>query len=65
MKKAKNRQEWINTLIGKNFDGCTINKDGEVMDEIGNYLFSLPREPIDDVAGWIDRTFDELSRNGE
>ena len=64
--KKQTRQEWIDTLAGKSFHGCIINSRGEVEDHVGNYLFSLPREPNGaNVGAWIKNEMDEYMEGAE
>ena len=57
-KRKMAREEWLKSLPEKVGDFTLAN--GEVYDEIGNYLFSLPQNPVDDIEAWIDKEFQEF-----
>jgi len=63
-KKEKDKQdaraEWVKGLAGKKFHNLEIDSFGNVVDKIGNILFSLPRNPIDNVESWIKTQLDHL-----
>ena len=63
--KNKDREEWIASLPDE-IDGFKIDKvRGEVLDDIGNYLFMLPRTPVAKFREWLRDNYNEFLEYGE
>lgn len=62
--REKKRRLWIESLPTKtiNIDGDIfhISIRGEVEDRWGNFLFSLPQDPIEDIRDWIKTKIEEI-----
>ena len=49
---AEKRKSWEEQCEGHVFpDGCKVVR-GEVEDEYGNYMFRVPKQPVEDLDAW-------------
>jgi len=59
-KQAKNA--WLKKAISELRlpEGFSVSDDGQIFDYVGNYIFSLPKEPVDDINNWFKKEWKEF-----
>jgi len=62
--ERSNRKELLASLAGT-YGNLTLDDRGEITDDYGNYLFSLPYDIPADVAGWIKTKFNQFLEEEE
>ena len=58
------RTSWWADVVGQCGD-CVINNRGEVVDDIGNFLFGLPADRPGNLVEWVNSNFEEFLEGGE
>lgn len=49
------RDEWINSLPTQVGDFYVDKAQEAIVDDVGNYYWSLPQEPVVDIAAWCQK----------
>ena len=58
------RTDWWADVVGPCGD-CFVNNRGEVVDDIGNFLFRLPADRPGNLVEWVNSNFEEFLEGGE